>query len=96
MAKIQQDNYKKRDLKIRWKCLLREARYLMFDCDVPLTIVAKRLKVSVFKLERIRKLDISDHLEAFERKRSKVAFAKYHPRARAAISNFLINATHPV
>ena len=59
--KVQQDNAKKRALKLRWKSLLSEARYLMFDCNIPLTKVAQRLKVSVFRLERIRKLDISDH-----------------------------------
>ena len=96
MAKIQQDNAKTRDLKIRWKSLLSEARYLMFDCNVPLDIVSKRLKISVYRLYRIRKLNINDHVEAFERKKSKVAFEKYHQRARDAINDLLINATHPV
>ena len=93
---MQLESAKKRKLKQRWKTLLSEARYLMLDCNIPLTKVAKRLKVPVYRLQRIQKFDITDHNEAFERKRSKVAFARYHPRARAAISDFLINASHPV
>ena len=61
MTKMQQDNAKKRKLKLRWKFLLSEARYLMFDCNVPLTKVAKRLKVSLYRLQRIQKLNINDH-----------------------------------
>jgi hypothetical protein len=54
------------------------------------------LKIPVYRLQRILKNDINDHEVAFERKKNKVAFAKYHPRARAAINELLINATHPV
>ena len=94
--KSQRVSAKKRRSKENQKFLLREAKYLMNECKVPLKLICNRLKLKYWRLSRIKRLNIVDPEEAFERKNTRPKYKKFHVRIRDRINEMLLTTKHPL
>ena len=72
---------KKRLEKEKRKATLHEARYLMFDCQVPVSKVARRLCVPYHRMLKVFKQKIIDPELALGRKCHRSRFTKIHESA---------------
>ena len=80
------DEKKKRLEKEKRKATLREAHYLMFDCQVAVSKVAQRLRVPYYRMLRIYHQKTTDPELALGRKCHRPRFKKIHERARDIVS----------
>ena len=83
-------------LKEKQKALLSEARFLMNESQVPLTTVAKRLRMSYSLLRRIKRGQLDTHEAVFRRKVTRPRFLKLHERSRVIIQEALDTAMTPL
>ena len=87
---------RKRLEKEKRKATLLEARYLMFDCQVPVSRVARRLRVPYYRMLRVYHQKLTDPELALGRKCHRPRFAKIHERAREIVKSQLDESKLPL
>lgn len=76
--------------------LLKEAYYLVYDCQMPIKQAAKRLKIRYQRLLKIINEAIVDPKVAFAKQRSKPKFCKFHQRAQDRMKKIIAASDTPV
>ena len=78
------------------KVKLAELHYLVGECRVSATQVARRLNLKLGFVRRVRIQSMTDPETAFKRKSHRPRFHMFHERARDVIRKLLDSADHPL
>jgi hypothetical protein len=93
---LNRGNVRKKNQMAKRRAKAEEAVFLLKECNVPMSRVAKRLRLNLRVVKLLRSLPLFHLDDALMRKVHRVQFEKLHERARDCINAMLVNAKSPL